>query len=257
MATLTTRYVTTNWAAVASTVLKTPLPAADPNFPVANIKDPDRYVVHSYPATSSDCVYMLDVGLSHTITHVGFLNLHRGGTELLPTSVNIERGTTFGSWTAALPGASTLAINAGVRDGAAALASPVTDRYWRFTFPIPISGFALGKLLVASTADLGIAYSPGTTEEVVRQRTSNRNAMGARLVTETGPARRRFTLRYNSVPQATRDSLVAMASAAPLVLLHANGSVAECDLATDGIEVTHRWGPPDLYDAAIELEQLP
>ena len=250
-----TLWVKRNHAAQTSTVFKTPLPEADPNYPVTNLRDPDRYVVTVYPVGGAfDAIYYLDIGVNRTTHVAGLLGLTQGNG-LFPQSWYLRRGAVFpedGSWADVVSGQG---LDQNQRDDLYTLPAPVTSRYWKFTLPGASFGYSLGKFLLGETLDLGVSFSPGSSETLIRQRVGNQTVMGVNFKTTTGPDRRRFSLLFAAVPGTLKDNLVAMATAAPFVFIHPTFGLCEADLVDDSLTVANRFG--DVWDITLEVEQLP
>lgn len=138
------------------------------------------------------------------------------------------------------------------------LPAAVTYRYW---FPnIQFASFglwSLGKFVLGTLVDFGIAFSPGSSETIIRQRVHNRSVSGAMLSTTTGPNRKALSYSFNSIPLSLRDVLVAAVASAPFLIITPYGEVMEVDTPADGLTVVSTWGAPELFDVQLNVESLP
>lgn len=257
----TTRFVNPNYAVryitgAALPVVKTPTPAAHPNYPASNLITTDRYVQTQLTATGGDMVIYIDIGGSKTVDVVGFLNMAPIGgpypTTFWVQASNSAPPDTLNNW----PGITPQLSCGGLADYLYPVA-PVVYRYWKWTFPFMFNDLALGKLVAGRMVDLGIAFSPGSTDTVLRQRVRNRSVAGAPVGTTTGLDRVRADLQFINVTETTKNTLVTMAKAAPVPMLDAYGRAMEVDLSTDALPVTAVFGPPDIFTVNMTLEQMP
>ena len=155
--------------------------------------------------------------------------------------------------------------NIPVGDFVLELATPITARYIEFEFPAVFQPFSLSCFVAAQVLDMGIVYTPGSTDAIVRQFVENQTVEGTTTLTRTGPDRQRFRTMFANITQAQRDALFALAAPADarlssLVLLHPQApftSIVECRLVGNEIEATHVFGPPDLYSVTLTLETMP
>lgn len=255
-----------NHATGTSMTIRTTTPPEDPLFPASNLRVPDRYLVWGVPATGGDVTLGIDVGPGRTTHVVGIHGFVNDASAVFPNTWSCDGGNVWprdGTWAAVVPPRWLLSTvgtlpQGSKRDDGLVLGAPVTYRYfeWRFAFN-SLSGFSLGNLLAGQIDDLGIAYSPGSTEETIRARVTHRNAIGAPRVSEPGRPRSRRTLQFNAVPEAMLTKLRQMAAAAPVSIVDPFSVVAQYDVREDGISINHRHGPPDLYDVTLALESLP
>lgn len=138
------------------------------------------------------------------------------------------------------------------------LAAAVIVRYVTFTVNSVFTSWAVGKLLVGRTTDLGIAYSPGSTEAIVKRGVDNVTVEGARTFTRTGADGLKFSMQFQAVPDSVKTTLFATVSAdRVLALIHPVHGIVEAFVSDDEFEATHRWGSPDLWDLTLNLETLP
>lgn len=253
----TTRFVTRNYATKTSASAIYPLlknsPLEDADFPASNLLRSDRYVVWHCPGTAGGTLSIdIDLGPNPQVAVWGFLNLNT--PQLYPYTGTLYAGTVYpfdASWV------QTDTFNAvGMRDYLCQLPSVVTKRYWRLTLANCYYDFWLSKLVLGSMTDLGRVWSPGSVRRLKRQRVHQQNVAGLPLTTVTGPDRYRWELAFNAVNAADRSSLMTAVRNGPVPAL-LNGVQAEVDLVDDEFVETHVFGPPDLYDIAFALEQLP
>lgn len=142
-------------------------------------------------------------------------------------------------------------------DGYVDIGAPTSMRYVRFDFSFSFGPFTVGKFLVAQVTDLGIAYSPGTTEAIVRTGVSNRATDGRRTFTKTGQDIERVSMQFQKVRQSTKDALVSAVKAKALTMIHPTLGLVELGLPDDEFECSHVWGSPDLWDIVLKGETLP
>jgi hypothetical protein len=143
-----------------------------------------------------------------------------------------------------------------VLDSVYLLPAPVTMRYVKFIFAFAAGNFVLGKFLAGPVTDLGIAYSPGSVEAVVKNGVSNKTVAGMRTFTQTGQDSARVSMLFSRIPGGTKDAIVAQASKRSFVMVHPTLGGMEFATAKDEVEATHLWASPDLWDVTLDLEQL-
>ena len=242
-----------NYASRSTTVIKSPVPVADPNYPVANIKSGDRTVVWSCPPGGGDVTLYLDIGAGHTTTHVGLLGYQ---TALFPNTWGVQAENVFpfdGSVVNITP-----MLQPTARDVFYALPAPVTYRYWGITLYSDISGFTLAAPLIGQFTDLGVNFSPTSTEDFVRQRVRNVLSDGTPSIAETGLPRRHFVWYFLAAQQAVRDALFNAAAVTPGTLIDWQGRMFQYELTGDLITHTNTpaSGTP-LYDVTFDVTTLP
>lgn len=135
----------------------------------------------------------------------------------------------------------------------------VPAKWWRITPYAPgSSGYSVGSFFIGNvSADLGIAFSPGSTGAYRRTRVESTTVNGVTVKSETGAPHREFSYRFSAVPQATLGYLLAQAKASPITVLDAYGAFFQADCPEDGLSWSVRWGAPDLYDVGMNLVELP
>ena len=177
------------------------------------------------------------------------------GTVVLSGTANAATGTlTFSDM---MDFGGTGLNTSGYTDEIVEFAAPASARYVRFVFTFAAGDFTLGKFLVGTLLDLGIAYSPGSTETLVKNGVANRGANGAKLFTQTGQDTARMSMVFSRVPQTTKDALMTRAEGRVITLIHPTLGAMEAALADDELEATHLWSSPDLWDITLNLERMP
>ena len=250
----TLRFIGTNYALNAATTILA-VTSEDANFPGVNVKVRDRYIVWKSTSTSGvDINLDLDIGTGKTVAVVGVLGFRPAGVNISPTTVNVLSGTTY-------PGGLTnvVSISTILKRDMHALVTPSGNRYWRFSFSLSTNQFSVGKVLLGTIDDLGIAYSPGSAEAPGRTRSRVVTVMGAPVIRDQGDVMNRLRYQFRSVPQATRDKLITYLnlSAMPKALLTPFDQPIEFIPDQDFQTVEHAWGPPDLYNLDFQVMALP
>lgn len=171
-------------------------------------------------------------------------------------TVNVAITATFNDYHDALLATP---ISSGDHDFLYELPSPVTHRYYEFEFPAVFNEFALSAFVAAQTLDLGIAYSPGSTDALIKQVVENQTVDGTTTLTTTGRDRQRFRSMFANITQAKRDALFDAARAKSIILMHprADTSGVECRLLGNEIEAQHDFATPDVYTVTLNLETMP
>lgn len=257
MPTGTTRLLLSNLAVKTSATSTYPrlrnTPSALVNYPATNVLNPDRTVVWAVGSVVGDHVLDFDLGAAKS---VNLLGVHGWTVNyVMPSQMQVFAGAVYpfdSSWVYA--GAESYGL-AGRRDALWMLSETLSYRYWRFQFNLNISGFQLGKCVLGMASDLGIAFSPGSTDTLVRPRVSTPMVDGIQTKTVTGLNYRRLGMQFLRVPQSIRDTLMSAAERGPVSLLDPYGRAFEIDL--DELTATAIWGDPDLYDVAFEVQSLP
>lgn len=331
MPTLTTRFLTNNVPTKLFGYLSAssgPI-ATDPNYPLANLLVPDRYVTTSFQPATGDVALYMDLGGTKAISHFGVFNLSVASPNVTPYQFRLYAAPTVASLTVA---ACSLTINVntitrasgsfitdgvvvgmgvsgtGIDTNGAVIATvsaltltmssvatssqaSITASFWLYTLQqtavgtigskdgLDISvtltsilsarrvmvmalassnGFSLGNVLLGTvSADLGIAFSPGTQNRYVRTRTSAPTVNGVLVKSEPGRPHGEFSYVFKSVPVAIRDALLAVAKKdPPIYLLDAYDSITQVDLAEDSFTWTTNWGTPDQFDLVFSLRGL-
>lgn len=143
-------------------------------------------------------------------------------------------------------------------DVAVVLNSPINVRYVTYSINSIGLTFALGKLLIGTYLDLGIAYSPGSSESLIKSGVINQTVEGYRTFTKVGPDRHAFSMLFVSVPDLIKDALFnAVKSNDVITLIHPTIGICEAHIANDSISASHKWSAPNVWDISLELETLP
>jgi hypothetical protein len=259
---INTRYIQRNHVTSFGASIKTPLPAEDPNFPSSNLLDADRKILYACPATGGNVSAFFDIGSSKTTDHIGLLG-YTIVNAAQPGLCVFNAGNVFpkdGTWVSidSVTIASAAVPQANSVDFSKDLVSPVVYRYWELAFQNNFQGFIMSKPLIGQTADLGLGYASGTSESMKRSRIREPGAFGrSSVVSETGPITHDLELMFPAVTDTLRTTWRSLAQTAPFLLLHPILGIMEVDLAEDELQCVHRFGPPNLWDINVRLEQLP
>lgn len=259
-----TRYILRNHAAPGiGASLKTPLPPEDPNFPSSNLIDPDRKLLYACPSTGGGNVSVfLDIGTGKTTDFIGLL----GYTIVLAAQPGLcvfNAGAVFpkdGTWVSVdqVSISSSATPFANPVDFSKELVSPVTYRYWELQFQNNFQGFIMANPLIGQSASLGIGYATGTSESLKRARIREPGAWGrSSVVSEMGPITHDLELMFPAVDDTMRATWRGLAQTSPFLLIHPILGLMAVDLAEDSLQCVHRFGPPNLWDINVRLEQLP
>lgn len=250
-----TKYVANNWITKPSTLIKTPSPPEDPNYPARNMLDPDRNLLYAAQATGGDMSMFFDIGTGKTTDVVGFVGLTQGSL-VSPSGFQFNAGNVFpkdGTWSSL-----TLLSVSGRTDHLLELASPVGYRYWEVLATFNFNGFMLSRPLIGQKADLGLGYSRGTSEELQRSRVREPGAWGrSSRVADMGPTSSLLSMVFLSVTDPLYATWKTLGQQAPFLLIHPILGLVEVDLAADRLKFVHQFGPPNLWDITADLEQLP
>jgi hypothetical protein len=234
-----------------------PATQEDPAFPLENLLNSDRSSVWSTGPTPADPLRIqLDLGGDKAVALLGLHGLRAGilPNQLLAGYRTAAQGYAASTYTA-LPVQN---FTSGPRDTGQVLFPVVTGRYWQLeldSFGIP---YALANpLLAAITNDLGIVYSPGSTDTYLPVVARDRTAGGMPVVTQLGDDRRELVMLFNNVDQGIRNALLLLAkSRAPVTYVDAFDQFQQIILTTDRLQIAHTWGPVDRYDVTLEAEVL-
>ena len=137
------------------------------------------------------------------------------------------------------------------------LPANVSYRYYEFTFGSCFAPFLIGKFVAASMVDLGIAFSPGSSETSVLAKVYNRAADQSLRSTTVGPSRKRIDYQFLRVPQTILDAIRTAHASAPFTILTPYGETLEAEPTEGELSTNVVWGTPDLYDVVLSAEQLP
>lgn len=144
-------------------------------------------------------------------------------------------------------------------DVAIALPAPVSCRFVQFTVDEAVPA-AFSSFLAGTSIDLGIAYSAGSSDSVIKQVVENQTIEGTTTLTITGASRQGFKTIFSKIPQSTRDAIVSVVrNNKTLLIKHPRGlnSIQECRLVGNVLDIVHDFGPPDLYSLTLNLETIP
>jgi hypothetical protein len=141
-----------------------------------------------------------------------------------------------------------------------------TRRYWRFIFsavfnPFSLGNFFLGRLVtVPANNDLGIVWSPGSTERRIPAINQLLTAGGNQHAVRYGIDRRELNIQLNAVNQAKLDAVEDLYDMrqdlyGPPVIL--TGWDVAYQVQPRDLVTVNRWGNPDLYDIALNLDVMP
>ena len=265
MAPKTTRFVTRNHGTTSSMSIMTASPPQDPLYPASNLRNPDRFIVWGCPATGGDVAIGLNIGAGRTTHCVGILGFVNDSAGVFPNTWKLDAGAVWprdGTWVSVVP-ARTLAASIGIvplgtkRDDVVVLGAPVTHRYWEYTFGFnSLAGFSWGLPLIASLEDLGIAYSSDSTETMLLQRVRQVTVSGNPSVTEVGRPRSRRVMQFRSITEAMLTKIRQFVASTPNVIVDPFDVPIHVQLVEDSMVITHRFGPPDLYDVELAVESM-
>lgn len=146
------------------------------------------------------------------------------------------------------------------------MSSAIIARYWFVTVDDTPDGFSLGSILLGNIVDdLGIAYSPGSSETSVLRRVHNTTAnMVTTSATVGTTVKKRISYRFSNVDATTKVTLRGYAEASPVLMLLPGPDVYgtsrelyEMDFADDGFVSETVWGTPEVYNCTLSGESLP
>lgn len=206
----TSRFVLTNYACAAATVLKNGTgggaPALDETAPytMARLLNASRLAFWmTSAAPASPMLVDFDLGASKSISAVGVHGFRPSATAAA-TTVNVYSGAAYPAATLR----ATFSLIAGPRDIGAAI-STISARYWRFeiynTAPFSVAKFLLGPL-----TDLGYAHGPGGDATIYRFRNETPLIGGGVLVDDLGDPGKSFSIPVPTATQTRRAALEAL-----------------------------------------------
>jgi hypothetical protein len=263
------RLIPTNLAVATGVVLKNGTGGGAPildqltAFPMTNALFQDRYTKWSTAAVpASPLQYDLDLGADKSIDAMGILGLRYVGTTDINTVTlkyaSAAQGYNPAAWAGSTLGTITLANPPLLkRDYVVTVGNPVTARYLRFEFAFGTLGqFTLGKLLAGAMVDLGRGYSPNPSWRVQRVRLPVSAPTGQDLIVDLSDKFWTLDCQFGNAPQATRDSLAALADLpGTFVMLDMEDNAYECRLTGDGIGWADVFHPP--YTPQLSVTSLP
>jgi len=234
----------------------------DPAYPMSNLLNNDRNSVWASGPTATDPIVVhIDMGLSQNVRIFGLLGMRAATGGFGPVQLTLGFRTALQGY-ASDPASYTIAGSVFVTGPDVFLEiTPTGMRYLQFSLASPGSwgnGFSLGKFLAAATVnDLDMIYSPGSARGVVVPQIRREAQSGTIHVTRTGLNYQTFALSFRSITDATVGILNGIAiSEFPFVYLDYNNAIFECLLSRADWQRTHRWSPPNLWDADLEFRQL-
>jgi len=225
-------------------------------YTAANIFTRDRHTIWKV-GTSNVGTFDIDLGDAYSIDMIAVCGEDHAswGSAAGPTvtAYHSDDGSTW----SAVSGSIGLGQWALYSNGVLSIATPVSAQYWRVVFTASDT-FSIGKLFLGNDTDLGFVYSQGTTRTLVRQR-ARHNVNGALAIHETGPAYRRFGLRFDKVKGATLTILETLHGLGrPFVYIDKASHVYHVELDDDLLTRSHVFGDDttDIYDLTLNLVEL-
>lgn len=240
----------------------------DAAYPMSNLLKVDRYSVWATgPTAPNPMLVHIDLGQDRALTFFAVLGM-RQAASLAGNTISSIFGTRTAAQgysgvstdytdraTVALP---TMGVD-GVDGGVVAASS--TCRYLQIKVSVinTTLGLTLGKFAVGLLdQDLGanLVYSPGAENHLVTPQVRTETPAGFPVISYVGAPYRRFLLPFRAITTATRDQLNTVAKQTdPFVYFDQFDVAHECVPAPENA-VAHRWSPPDIWDALLELRSL-
>lgn len=235
-------------------------PALDETSPylMSNVTVADRYTIWktANPPSGSPVTLDLDFGSNRVVTAIGLLGYRPvgalGATSVAISSAASAAGYPPAGWTAQ---ATINGISGNPRDIGAVIAS-VNHRYWRFEFT-NVGAFSLGRVWLGDTTDLGAIHSPGGLYAPFRNRLETPLPGGAVVLTDLGDPGADFTLPWESIELALRNTLITNLHSLPGPVLLIDADANFFEVYARGGRVTTVRKYTSLFDANIELARLP
>lgn len=234
-------------------------PAAHADFPGTSMADRDRYTLwRNNASTTLASVVLALSGSTTALQGVGVRNLRRISGTLETVSFATATAaagpfTTQKSW----------AITATpIRDFGAVLASGPTATHVMITLSTATGNFinAVGGAWATQAANIievQEVYSRAKIQRV-RMRNISQLAGGETVVNDFDNSYRNFQLQFDAIPQATLDKLNRVAAyIGSFMYIDDADQAYECTLGNDGLQYDHIWNSPALYNATLDLRQLP
>ena len=261
------RFVITDWLDPIDwpSVALTNSPATATGYSAESIRSRDRHTVWKASSSAAyDAVFQYDLGQERSVRVLSICGeKHREWGSSLGPAVWLHYSEDGETWT----NVSTTAIisqtawgttgNPVTPDLSYVFAASISAQFWQVSF-YNTNNFSVGKMFLGPINDLGLVYSPGTVIQSVRQRTRH-SVNGALAIHETGPAYRRWQLRFDkatATTQATLDSIHGLGR--PFVYIDKGSKTWHVELDDDLLTRSHFYGnaTTDLYDSSLNLVQL-
>jgi hypothetical protein len=137
------------------------------------------------------------------------------------------------------------------------LNAPANMRYIKFDFAFVFGAFSVGSFLAAPLVDLGISFSAGSGETIMRSVTRVTRADMVTRSTEVGPDRVRLAYQFQNIPASVKDKLFAALTDTPVCIITPGDKLYEVVTADDAIGSQMVWGSPELYNVVADMETLP
>jgi len=243
----------------------------DAAFPMANILNPDRYLLwktSNTPPSGADALKLdIDLGADRTIKIISFHGIRCQPVPegLFPRPFTVHAayrtaGQTYdGTATFTNFASAATASFGGYRDAMIEGAGE-TFRYLRIMFSDAATApFALGRLFVSIVpeVDPGVIGSPGSTHEIVNPALVTENMAMGPVVTIIGETHDEFQLLLEAVSTATLAQLDFLRRARQsFVYYRHTGTVHECIVSGMRAISTQTFGPPPLYSVRLNLLSL-
>lgn len=243
----------------------------DAQYPMTNLYLADRYTPWStnVGASATSIKVQVDLagglngaaqgGTDRTVSSVGLLGLRGLGGAAPPTTIIIGYRTRAQGYAATGYTIAT-SFNTGQARDSLVQFSTISARYWEIDFTFyQVEGFALGNIWLGNLLDLGIGWSSNggaqwsAEHNVLWSRTAGGHATGV----QRGDAWAKYSLRFDSITNATRSLLNsgfgAFQAGKPIVVLDEN-NVPRQFIVMGGPTFSQRFN--GLYDAVVDLEML-
>lgn len=216
----------------------------------------DRYTAWGTAATPASPLYFdVDLGSDKSVACAAVLGL-RAATGVPATcvvkSATAAAGYAPGPWTTR----ATLTLGSTTERDAGAVFAATSARYWRFEFTTVSTAFYLGRLWLGASDDLGMLYSKGSSETPIVFGVSDVLPGGIPVDAYIGDEGRMWSLRFETVLAATRNSwLTALRTKQSFVLFDDADACFE-------VRLPQRSVPTDrtaynVYTVNVELTRLP
>ena len=242
-----------------------PAKVEDPQYPMSNIHNPDRYTPWATPAGTTPLAMKLhiDAGSNISVGFVGLFGVRWLAGVAFSVPITVGYRTAAQGYASAGPFTGVVTSSFGTRrDTGFVLGAPVSGRYWEFNFTTMIAGgISFGGIyLGAISQDLGILYSPGMEDNVIFSAIESRTGAGHLNVMTVGDPRHLISMPFVDQVDAVRTKIDAVfgetSKRDPVVWIDRNDVASQVVLAKNSLRWRHNWDSPNLWDTDLELEVL-
>lgn len=226
--------------------------------PAANVVNADRDVYWRTTGASGTVTLDVDLGAARSIGAVAVCNLQFGtvGPNIDVLSGSSSPGTTSRATVTSYGWADPTVRDwcEGIYAGSPSIITPVSARYWRFSFSGFTGDFQVGKVILGTGLDLLRLYSQGSSFTIDPSVSRTRTAYGRPVDFSVGLPRKRFNWIQRTNSDVERAALQAIAAQThPFALQDSTGFGNHVVL--ESFQFTHVFDL--IWDVQLTMEQMP